>query len=129
MFWNYIKKAEVKPESVYEKLNEVNSHHLASLFLSPLKLTKNEFVITKAQQFPSMLNKVPMSKDEEDISYDVESLFTNIPIKETIDFICGEFYNRKKLKPICKQPIFKKLLYKLTTEFTFKTLLWVVLSH
>ena len=102
---------------------------MASLFLSPLKLIKNEFVITNAQQFPSMLNKVPMSEDEEDISYDVASLFTNIPIKETIDFTCSEFYNRKKLKPICKRPIFKKLLYKLTTEFTFKTLLWVVLPQ
>ena len=76
-----------------------------------------------------MLNKVPVSEDEEDISYDVESLFTNIPIKETIDFICSEFYSRKKLKPISKRPIFKKLLYKLTAEFTFKTLLSVVLSQ
>ena len=83
------------------------------------KFTKNEFVITNSQQFPSMLNNVPLSEDEEDVSCDVETLFTNIPIKETIDFICDEIYNRKKLKPICKQSIFKKLLYKLTTECTF----------
>ena len=31
-----------------------------------------------------------MLEDEEDVSYDVESLFTNIPINETIDFICDE---------------------------------------
>ena len=49
-----------------------------------------------------MLNNVPLSVDEEDVSYDAESLFTNIPIKETIDYICDEIYNRKKLKPICK---------------------------
>ena len=66
-----------------------------------------------------MLNNVPLSEDEEDVSYDVESLFTNIPIKETIDFICNEIYNLKKLKPVCKQSIFKKLLCKLTTECTF----------
>ena len=66
-----------------------------------------------------MLNNVPLSVDEEDVSYDVETLFTNIPIKETIDCICDEIYNRKKLKPICKQSIFKKLLYKFTTECTF----------
>ena len=60
-----------------------------------------------------------MSENEEDVSYDVESLLTNIPVRETIDFICNEIYNRKKLKPICKQSIFKKLLYKLTTECTF----------
>ena len=52
-------------------------------------LTKNEFVINNTQDFPTMLNNIPLSEDEEDVSYDVESLFTNIPIKDTIDFICG----------------------------------------
>ena len=80
-------------------------------------LTKDELVITNTQQYASMLNNVPLSEDEEDVSYNVESLFTNIPIKESIDFICDEIYNRKMLKPICKQSFFKKLLYKLTTEW------------
>ena len=87
-------------------------------YLKPL--TKNEFIISDTQQFPSMLNNISLFEDEEDISYDVESLFTNIPIKGTIDFIYDEIYNRKKLKPICKQSIFKKLLYKLTRECTFR---------
>ena len=69
-------------------------------YLKPL--TKNELATTNTQQFPSLLNNVPLSDGEEDVSYDVESLFTNIPIKETIDYICDEIYNRKKLKPICK---------------------------
>ena len=60
-----------------------------------------------------------LSEDEEGVSYDVESLFTNIPIKDTIEFICEEIYVHKKLEPICKKSIFKKLLYKLTTECTF----------
>ena len=66
-----------------------------------------------------MSNNVPLLEDEEDVIYDVESLFTNIPINEAIDFICGEIYNSKKLKPIWKQSIFKKLLHKLATECTF----------
>ena len=60
-----------------------------------------------------MFNNVTLSEDDEDVSYDVECLFTNIPVKETIDFICDEIYNHKKLKPICKQSI------KLTTKCTF----------
>ena len=44
-----------------------------------------------------MLNNILLFEDKEDVSHDVESLFTNIPIKETIDFICDEIYNRKKL--------------------------------
>ena len=76
-------------------------------------------MITNTQQFPSMLNDVPLSENEEDVIYNMESFFTNIPIKETLDFICDEIYNHKKLKPICKQSIFKKLLYKLTTKCIF----------
>ena len=66
-----------------------------------------------------MLNNVTISEDEKDDSYDVESLFTNIPLKDTIDFIREEIYVHVKLQPICKKSIFKKLLYKLTTECTF----------
>ena len=65
-----------------------------------------------------MLTKVPITEDEEDVSYDDESLFTNIPVKDTIDFICEEIYVHKKLEPICRKTIFKKLLYKLKTECT-----------
>ena len=82
-------------------------------------MTKNDFVINNTQNFLAVLNNLPISEDEEDVSYDVESLFTNIPIKDTIDFICEEVYVHKKLEPIFKISIFKKLLYKLTTKCTF----------
>ena len=59
--------------------------------------TKNELVINNTQDFPSMPNRVELSEDEEDVSYDVESLFTNIPINETNDFICDEIYTHEKL--------------------------------
>ena len=44
-------------------------------------LTKIKLVITNTQQFPSILNNVPLSKDEKDVSYDIASVFTNISIK------------------------------------------------
>ena len=72
-------------------------------YLKPL--TKNEFVINNTQGFPSMLNKVKMLEDEEDVRYDVESLFTNIPSNGTIDFICDEIYIHKKLQPIFKRSL------------------------
>ena len=53
-------------------------------------MTKNELVVNNTQDFPSMLNNVPISEDEEYFSYAVESLFTNIPLKDTIHFICEE---------------------------------------
>ena len=42
-----------------------------------------------------------------------------LSINETIDFICDEIYIHKKLQPICKHSIFKKLLLKLNIECTF----------
>ena len=42
-------------------------------------------------------------------------LFTNIPSKDTLDYIIHKFYNEKSLKLICKKLIFKRLLFKLTT--------------
>ena len=42
-------------------------------------------------------------EDEEDVSYDVESLFTNIPVKETIYCTIDQIYEQKKLTPICKK--------------------------
>ena len=65
-----------------------------------------------------MLKNVPIFEDEEDVSFDVESLFTNISMKDTIDFIREEINVHKKLKPICKTSIFKKLLCKHTTKCT-----------
>ena len=60
-----------------------------------------------------------LQRDEEDVSYEVESLFNNIPLNETIDYILNQIYNEKKLKPICSKLIFKGLLLKLATEVTF----------
>ena len=57
----------------------------------------------------------PLKEDEEDLSYDIESLFTN----DTIDYILDQIYVKDKLKPICSKLIFKRLLIKLTTEATF----------
>ena len=42
------------------------------------------------------------------VSYDVDSLFTSIPLGETIDFILDEIYVRKKLEPFCYEISFQK---------------------
>ena len=58
-------------------------------YLKPL--TKNELVITNIQQFPLMLSNVPLSEDEKDVSYNVESLFRNIPIKKLLILFAMKF--------------------------------------
>ena len=62
----------------------------------------------------------PLSDSEEYVSYDVDSLFTNIPLAETIDYILKEIYDEKKLKPIASKLVFKRLLWKITTDCTFQ---------
>ena len=61
------------------------------------------------------------SNDEsyEDVSYDVESLFTSIIVQETIDYILQRIYVRTEIKPFCKKSIFKTFLLKITKECVF----------
>ena len=82
-------------------------------------MTKNELFVNNTQDFPLMLDIIPICEDDEDVTYDVMMLFTNIPLKDTIHSIYEEIYIHKKVEPICKKSIFKKLLYKLTREWTF----------
>ena len=53
------------------------------------------------------------------MSYDVESFFANIPVRETINYILAEIYNHQRLKPMCSKLIFKLPLLNLSTESTF----------
>ena len=72
------------------------------------------------QEFPMFLKQQDSSlTDEEYASYDVESLFKNVPVHETIDYILQKIYVKEKLPKICSKIIMKCLLLKLTTENTF----------
>ena len=44
-----------------------------------------------------MLSSIPPLKDDEDVSYDVKSLTTNIPVEETINYIIEQIYVHKKV--------------------------------
>ena len=42
------------------------------------------------------INDIPLlQEDEENVACDVESLFTNFPINETIDYISDQICNKK----------------------------------
>ena len=85
-------------------------------FLKPF--AKNEFTISDTLAFPEWLKNIENSDDYEDVSYDVESLFTSITIKETIDYIIYKKYTKNFIEPMCKKSIFKKLLIKSMKECT-----------
>ena len=63
-----------------------NAAQVISNYLKPLCI--NEYSIKDTLQFPQLLKDLrPLKDDKEYVSYGVESLFANIPLKETIDFI------------------------------------------
>ena len=62
-----------------------NALKVIANYLKPL--AKNNFIISDTLSFPGMLTKAVNSEDYEDVSYGVGSLFTSIPIKETIECI------------------------------------------
>lgn len=81
---------------------------------------ENNYIIKNTQDFSKMIQEQPpLDQNEEYESYDVESLFTNVPIAETIEYIWDEIYVHQKLAIICSRLIFRRLLLKLTTESTF----------
>ena len=82
-------------------------------------LARNQFTISNTLAFSELLKNIENSDNYEDVSHDVESLFTSIPIEETIGYIIHKIYTKKVIEPMCKKSVFKKLLIKLTKECTF----------
>ena len=76
-------------------------------YLKPLVDTR--FIINNTLDFPEMLknpkNLPPKKEGEEDVSFDVEKLFTSIPLKRTIDYIVEQIYTHKKIEPIVKSKL------------------------
>ena len=61
-----------------------NAAQVIGDYLKPL-ISHNDYIIKNTQDFPKMLKvQPPLAEDEEYVSYDVVSLFTNIPIHDTI---------------------------------------------
>ena len=75
--------------------------------------------IRDTQEFPKLLqHQDPLLSNEEYVSYDLKSLFTNVPIEEAIDDLLYDTYVKNTLLKICSKLIFKCLLLKLRTENT-----------
>ena len=101
-----------------------NASQVIADYLRPL--SENKYIIKDSLSFPTFLSENRLNEDEEDVSYDVESLFTNVPVDDTIEYIIDNIYESKRLKPICSKTIMKRLLKKLTSEclFTFNNVIY-----
>ena len=63
-----------------------------NLFLAPtLSLTTNEFTCKNSYQFSKDISTINISDSLHMASFDIENLYTNIPLVETIDIILDNF--------------------------------------
>ena len=94
-----------------------NASRVVAKYLRPL--FKNEIPIADTLSFPGSFKNNSNYESYEDVSYDFESLFTSIPVQETLGYILQRIYVCKEIKPFCNKSIFKKFLLKLTKECIF----------
>ena len=82
--------------------------------------SNNEYIIRNTQEFAKLIRRQdPLKYNEQYVSYNMESLFNNVPVHETIEHIINEIYVENKLPKFCSKLIFKRLLFKLTTEYFY----------
>ena len=100
------------------------AYNVAKFFVPILKeITINEYTVKDSFSFAEEI--VEQNADLYMVSFDVESLFRNIPLDETIDICVDRIYKRKKkVKGLLKRH-FKQLLIHATKSscFLFKSFL------
>ena len=94
------------------------SKYLAQL-LAPLG--KSRYTVTSTEEFINRIKLIKPRPNQQMISFDVVSLFTNVPLEKTIDIILRKVYREKLIKTKIKREDLKNLLYLCTKEghFTF----------
>ena len=70
-----------------------------------------KYMLNSTQDFLEKINAFPLKGDELMVSYDVVSLFTNVPLEETIDIVTNYVYGpNSPLTPPFKEEVFRKML-------------------
>ena len=82
------------------------ARYLAEL-LAPLG--KSKHTISNTKDFITRLKTERIPKRFKMISFDVKSLFTNVPLEETIDIILNKIYDEKKTETNIPRNIMKDL--------------------
>ena len=74
-------------------------------------LGKSKHTISNTNDFITRLKTERISKRFKKISFNVKSLFTNVPLEETVDTILNKIYVEKKIETNIYRNIMKDLLY------------------
>ena len=92
-------------------------------------LTHNDYNLKDSFDAVKRIRSIPHELFDEDyqfVSFDVQSLFTNVPIKKTINIILDRVYNKKLINTKLKKRKMKKLLLDSCTKtaFSFDNILY-----
>ena len=92
-----------------------------STLLKPVSKRFSAFTIKDSFTFADAVKKVSMPKGAHMSSFDIKSLFTNVPLDETVDICVQKLYHSDLEKPTLSEKFFRKLINKVTTgkEFSF----------
>ena len=95
-----------------------------SKFLSSLlqPLTRNGYNLKKSFDAVKRIRSIPPELFDDAyqfVSFDAQSLFTNVPVKKTMNIILDRVYNRKLIKTNLKKRTMKKLLLDSCTKTVF----------
>ena len=61
---------------------------------------------TSSKEIADMLKNIKLENDEELVSFDVTSLYTNVPVMEAIDTCADLLYNGKQAAPLVDKETF-----------------------
>ena len=84
-----------------------------------LHFTENEYSIKTTTDFAERLSNRPVDDDEVLVSYDVSSIFTEVPLNETIDHIVLEIYTNNKLPQLSSKLLLRRHLCNVTKNTVF----------
>ena len=78
------------------------SYYEAAKFLSSylMPLTENDYNMKETTGFTERLSNRSLDDREIEVSFDVSSLFTEVPLDETINHIVEEIYTKNKLRKL-----------------------------
>ena len=87
-------------------------YKLAKFLDGPIKpYIPDRFLLHSTEHFIDSLRDVPYSNKDNIVSFDVVSLFTNVPLPETIEIIINYLYEENKnIMPI-ERKVFRKLMF------------------
>ena len=112
-----IKKLSIHP--VIYNLNTATYHlakYLAKL-LSPL--STSEYTVSSSKEFMTTIKNVQVPSGYHMVSFDVKSLFTNVPLKYTIGLVLEQIYNKGELVTNITRSEMKEMLLLCTKNVHF----------